>query len=266
MIQNSPEYLVDEVRNRYGIEVPIETAITYLDNDPNLTPDSLYDYVLRYSNEPNEEIYKIKGYKFVELSKDKIPFQKGVYIWLLKEDACIPEINNCKPLFKRVEINKTTYRVLYVGQAKKESLFHRIQIHLKGNPRHSTLCWSLSAVMGMPYSIVEESHSRGKPKMDGEYCIKMSEWLLENCYLLYKVCDDVDSEEVKQICRFMPPINIDKNPIKNTDPFIITLKQNRYKDGGGQNLKSSPSSISWFAPFIFIAIILFVFFCFAILL
>ena len=38
MITNSPEYLIQEVMNRYGVEVPMETVITYLDSDPYLTP------------------------------------------------------------------------------------------------------------------------------------------------------------------------------------------------------------------------------------
>ncbi len=45
MITTTPELLVEEVREMYGIEVPLEIAITYLDADPFLTPESLYYYV-----------------------------------------------------------------------------------------------------------------------------------------------------------------------------------------------------------------------------
>lgn len=51
MSSNTPEYLVDEVRAIYGVEVPLEIAITYLQEDPYLTPETLYDYVFRYSIE-----------------------------------------------------------------------------------------------------------------------------------------------------------------------------------------------------------------------
>ena len=47
MISNTPEYLVEEVFNQYGIEVPLELAITYLEADPYLTPESLYLYVMQ---------------------------------------------------------------------------------------------------------------------------------------------------------------------------------------------------------------------------
>ena len=72
MISNNPEYLIKEVRNRYGIDVPMETAITYLDSDPNLSPESLYDYVSRYSQQEVSAV-KLNEYKFVNFEKDEIP-------------------------------------------------------------------------------------------------------------------------------------------------------------------------------------------------
>lgn len=44
MIANTPEYLIEEVRNTYGIDVPMETVIAYLESDPYLTPETLYQY------------------------------------------------------------------------------------------------------------------------------------------------------------------------------------------------------------------------------
>ena len=79
MITNSPEYLIQEVMNRYGVEVPMETVITYLDSDPYLTPETLYDYFSRYEqNIPTSTI--LKGYKFVDFEKDEIAMSTGVYI------------------------------------------------------------------------------------------------------------------------------------------------------------------------------------------
>lgn len=37
MVKNTPEYLVQEVFDQYGIEVPLETVITLLESDPYLT-------------------------------------------------------------------------------------------------------------------------------------------------------------------------------------------------------------------------------------
>ena len=36
MVKNTPEYLVQEVFDQYGIEVPLETVITLLEPDPYL--------------------------------------------------------------------------------------------------------------------------------------------------------------------------------------------------------------------------------------
>lgn len=123
MITNSPEYLIEEVMNQYGIEVPMETVLTYLDSDPYLTPESLYDYVTRYGEEENITAIKLKGYKFIDFEKNynEIPLSKGVYIWLLKDNAVLPAINGIHPSFTWVEANGSRYRVLYVGLGQRQT-------------------------------------------------------------------------------------------------------------------------------------------------
>ena len=77
MISNSPEYLIEEVMNQYGIEVPMETVLTYLDSDPYLTPETLYDYVSRCEQDSKSSV-TLKGYKFVDFEKDEIALYTGV--------------------------------------------------------------------------------------------------------------------------------------------------------------------------------------------
>ena len=253
MITNSPEYLIQEVMNRYGVEVPMETVITYLDSDPYLTPETLYDYVSRYEqNIPTSTI--LKGYKFVDFEKDEIAMSTGVYIWILKDKAELPSIEGFSPQFSLVEIDGHKYRVLYVGQAKKESLYDRVvKNHLKGNPRRSTLCWSIAAIMGMPYTITDKR----KPKLDKVYWQQIGGWLLENCHILYKVIkniNSIDDEEVKQILTFTPPINLDHNPLKESDPFIQRVSKYRQIPGGYKNPKSLQFQFSKILPYILTAV------------
>ena len=256
MITNSPEYLIQEVMNRYGVEVPMETVITYLDSDPYLTPETLYDYVSRYEqNIPNSTI--LKGYKFVDFNTDGtdgIAMSTGVYIWILKDKAELPSIEGFSPQFSLVEIDGHKYRVLYVGQAKKESLYDRVvKNHLKGNPRQSTLCWSIAAIMGMPYTITDKH----KPKLDKVYWQQIGGWLLENCHILYKVIkniNSIDDEEVKQILTFTPPINLAHNPLKESDPFIQRVSKYRQIPGGYKNPKSLRFPFPKFLPYILIAV------------
>ena len=80
MISNSPEYLIEEVMNQYGIEVPMETVLTYLDSDPYLTPESLYDYVTRYGEEENITAIKLKGSNRDRLSLPFIIRKDGVEV------------------------------------------------------------------------------------------------------------------------------------------------------------------------------------------
>ena len=254
MITNSPEYLIQEVMNRYGVEVPMETVITYLDSDPYLTPETLYDYVSRYEqNIPNSTI--LKGYKFVDFNTngtDGIAMAPGVNIWILKDTAELPSIEGFSPQFSLVEIDGHKYRVLYVGQTK--SLYDRVvKKHLKGDPSHSTLCWSIAAIMGMPYTITDKH----KPKLDKVYWLQIGGWLRENCHLLYKVVkniNSIDDEEVKQILAFTPPINLDNNPLKKSDPFIQRVSKYRHIPGGYKNPKSLLFPFSKILPYILIAV------------
>ena len=259
MISNSPEYLIQEVMNRYGVEVPMETVITYLDSDPYLTPETLYDYISRDEENSHTPVSVIlKGYKFVNFETDgtdEIAMSPGVYIWILKDNAELPSIEGFSPQFSLVEINGHKYRVLYVGQAK-ESLYDRVaKNHLKGNPKHSTLCWSFAAIMGMPYTIPD--NSKGKPNLDNVHCQQIGRWLKENCHLLYKVIkksNSIDDEEVKQILAFTPPINLNHNPLKKSDPFIQRVSKYRHIQGGYNNPKALQFPLSKILPYILIAV------------
>lgn len=229
MITNSPEYLIQEVMNRYGVEVPMETVITYLDSDPYLTPETLYDYVSR-DEEKCLPAIKLKGYKFIDFEKNynDIPFSKGVYIWLLKDSAVLPPINGIQPSFTLVEANDSKYRVLYVGLAENESLYERInKFHLKGNPRSSTLCYSIGAILGMPlYGKVEKSGKR-KIHLEQNKCEEIKKWLWKNCYILVKSQNNPTIEEKNKIALFSAPINIKDNPCRKTDPYVVALQQRR---------------------------------------
>lgn len=251
MNSNSPEYLIQKVMNQYNIEVPMETVLTYLDSDPNLTPKTLYDYVSRYEQNQHCSII-LKGYKFVDFEKDEIASSPGVYIWILKDNAKLPSIEGFSPQFSFVEIDGHNYRVLYVGQAKTESLYDRVvKKHLRGNPRQSTLCWSIAAIMGMPYTITDKR----KPKLDNGHCQQIRKWLLENCHLLYKAVKNInyiDDEEVKQICTFTPPVNLDHNPLKKTDPFIQRVSKYRHIEGGYVSSSSNTFGFKKKLPYILI--------------
>lgn len=254
MIPNSPEYLIEEVLNRYGVNVPMETVLTYLDSDQYLTPETLYDYVSRYECEQNIPTATIlRGYKFVDFEKDEIPRFPGVYIWILKDNAELPSIEDNSPQFSLVEIDGHKYRVLYVGQAKKKSLRDRIREHLGGNPKPSTLCWSIAAIMGVPYTITD----KGKPELkDKNNRQQIGGWLRENCHILYKVIkktDDIDDEEIKQIKTFTPPVNLNHNPNKN-DPFIKSVIKYRSVEGGYKKPKSLPFSFTKILSYILIAV------------
>jgi hypothetical protein len=51
MISYDPQCLVDEVLDQYGIEVPLELCVAYLESDPYLTPETLYMYMMDLEGE-----------------------------------------------------------------------------------------------------------------------------------------------------------------------------------------------------------------------
>lgn len=260
MIPNSPEHLIEKVKNDYGIIVPMETVLSYLDSDPNLTPESLYDYVSRYEAESTPAI-KLKGYKFIDFEKnyDDIPLTKGVYIWLLKDKAILPAINGIQPSFTWVEANNSKYRVLYIGLAEDESLYERINnFHLKGNPRSSTLCYSIGAILGLPlYGKLEKSGKRRIQLEQGKW-EEIKKWLLQNCYILVKSQKNPSIEEKNKIALFSAPINIKDNPCKKTDQYIVALQQIRKKAKELDNPINNKGCLYYIALFVIANILFFV--------
>lgn len=182
------------------------------------------------SNFQENPIKKLKGYKFVNIDKNAsdIPNTTGVYIWILKENATLPSIAGVQPSFNWVEVNNSKYRVLYVGLAKDENLTDRILgFHLKGNPRSSTLCYSIASILGLPlYGKVENSGKR-RIQLDKEYWNNISDWLKANCFLLVKSQANPKIEETDKITLFTAPLNIMDNPHRKIDPYIVNLQKIR---------------------------------------
>ena len=80
---------------------------------------------------------------------------------------------------------------------------------------------------------------------------------MENCHILYKVVkntNSIDDEEIKQILTFTPPINLDHNLLKESDPFIQLVSKYRHIPGGFENPKSLRFPFPKFLPYILIAV------------
>ena len=50
----TPESLAEDVYNMYGIVIPLEIVINYIESDPYLTPETLYDYYTRYDMQTDD--------------------------------------------------------------------------------------------------------------------------------------------------------------------------------------------------------------------
>lgn len=230
MVKNTPEYLVQEVFNQYGIEVPLETAITLLDSDPYLTPESLYLYVsdLKEDSKENGKVVSIpRGFTIIDLAETDsfmipIPKASGNYIWVIKDSCEFPQPKGVvAPVFNRIKIHGKTYRVMYTGLAT--NLYRRLwNNHLNGKIANSTLRRTLATIFGFSF---ERYMSGNTPKVriSPQEETFLSRWLRENCILLFNTYKDIDEMEDKLILSLDPPLNIDKNPNINNGTYVSQL-------------------------------------------
>lgn len=247
MVKNTPEYLVQEVFDQYGIEVPLETVITLLESDPYLTPESLYLYVsdLKEDSKESGRVVTIpRGFTIIDLSETDffiipqiIPKASGNYIWAIKDSCDFPQPKGVvTPVFNRIKIHEKTCRVMYTGQAT--NLYRRLwNNHLNGKIANSTLRRTLATIFGFSF----ERYMSGKTlkvRISPQEESFLSRWLRENCILLFNTYKDIDGMEDKLILSLDPPLNIDKNPNINNGTYVsqltnnrkISSKKGRYKD------------------------------------
>lgn len=251
VISSTPEYLAQEVFEQYGIEVPLEIVISYLESDPYLTPESLYLYVSDTNNTPaceGETVSIPKGFTVIDLASQEsffIPKASGNYIWLIKDSCKFPQPNGMvTPVFNRIKIQGKTYRVMYTGQAT--NLYKRLwNNHLNGRIANSTLRRTLATVFGFRF----ESYLSGntpKVRILPKEEAFISKWLNENCILLFNTYKDIDKMEEKLIVTLDPPLNISKNPNCHNGTYVAQLKAirsngNRHK----VEIKGGNSIFQW---------------------
>lgn len=248
MVKNTPEYLVQEVFDQYGIEVPLETVITLLESDPYLTPESLYLYVsdLKEDSKENGKVVSIpRGFTIIDLSETEsfiIPKASGNYIWAIKDSCDFPQPKGVvTPVFNRIKIHGKTYRVMYTGQAT--NLYRRLwNNHLNGKIDNSTLRRTLATIFGFNF----ERYMSGKtPKVriSPQEEAFLSRWLWDNCILLFNTYKDIDGMEDKLILSLDPPLNIDKNPNLNNGTYVSQLTNNRKINSNKDRNKDTSESI-----------------------
>lgn len=182
----------------------------------------------------------VKNPKDLRKNKDflrKIPDKPGYYQWWAPKSV-VKELLGC--FYEQVFPNMTKgkdeldgFYYIYVGIATK-SLRNRLGWHIKQKNR-------LSAVKSGFLSTLRESiSSLVSDQSDTEYTNK----ILDQMIVLYKVTDDFEKEETKEIESHCLPLNISKQHnklLKECDDFTKCLKLARKtgKEKGIEKLRDN---------------------------
>ena len=142
---------------------------------------------------------------------------RGIYALYLKElngleFLGVQELDALIGIQDRIQWIHNKFKVgflLYIGIAKKGGLKKRIAKHLLRTPRESTIRYSLAALAG--YKAQKFSSKYTVNKTDNDL---ITNWLKKHTYFkIYECANDlVESLEDKYIEKYIPPLNISKNP------------------------------------------------------
>jgi hypothetical protein len=126
-------------------------------------------------------------------------------------------------------------RLLYTGispsappkngkSPSKQTLFHRVRYHYRGNAEGSTLRLSLGCLLSGRINVELRRVGSGKQLTftDGEE--RLSDWMGENAFVVWMECDEPWLIEQRLISTFCLPLNLDRN---NTNLFHPTLTELR---------------------------------------
>lgn len=160
--------------------------------------------------------------RFSLLSNNKIKTISGVYIWVLKEGAKLPQLSNMvEPCYTKVLYKGDEYRVIYVGRT--DNLSKRLNSeHYKGRVQWSTLRYSLAVLLGFSVERNDKEIILDKEKED-----VITNWLYDNCMVIFHYYTHEVNKEKKFITLLDPPLNIDDSPKVRNIKYLKQLSELR---------------------------------------
>jgi len=150
-----------------------------------------------------------------------IPPENGIYAWYFKTT---PNISMFKKYFNIEEHNKVlllkdshkfqNYQLLYIGISPKDNksnnnIRNRLRGHMNGNSYSSTLRLSLGCLLADELKITLKKH--GSSLHFGKDEDKLSQWMSENAFVTFQLCNEPWSVEDEAINKLMLPLNLKDN-------------------------------------------------------
>lgn len=163
----------------------------------------------------------------VMASPSPVPRAAGVYGWWFREVPPGVPTEGC--------LTHGGLTLLYVGIAPKETrhgrpsrqtLYHRIRYHYRGNAEGSTLRLTLGCLLGERLGIQLRRVGSGKRMTFGEGEQVLSAWMAENAFVSWVVTEEPWRVEAGVIRTTCVPLNLDQN---RAHPFHAALSAMRHE-------------------------------------
>lgn len=158
-------------------------------------------------------------------TSEQIPDNPGNYIVCLRKGSKLPDVG--------IEFEMKLYqgfKVIYTGIAGTSLRKRDYRQHFTGNNAgSSTLRKSLGSLFCFSKIARDKNDSNGKTKFNISDEIKLSEWMMRNLLLYFKINSNPDELENELITTLNPPLNLSKNKSFRNKEFRNRLSELRKK-------------------------------------
>ena len=158
-----------------------------------------------------------------------VPKVPGVYSWFFKNMPSSVPTSGC--------IMRDGKVLLYIGISpsappsngkgpSRQSLWHRVRYHYRGNAEGSTLRLTLGCLLASDLGIELRRVGSGKRLTFGNIGeAKLSEWMGANAFVTFQICDKPWEVEEKLIASTCLPLNLDLNRHSSFHAELTALRR-----------------------------------------
>jgi hypothetical protein len=156
-----------------------------------------------------------------------VPRASGIYAWYFRALEKVPE-SDCHSV--------NGLRLLYIGISpsappkngkgpSRQTLYHRIRYHMRGNAEGSTLRLSLGCILADQLGIELRRVGSGNRLTFSRGEERLSQWMDENARVVWTLCDEPWELERELIAAIDLPLNLDLNATNTFFPVLSELRR-----------------------------------------
>jgi len=138
---------------------------------------------------------------------------RGVYAWYFRKLPPPVPSNGCvvhdRLTLLYIGISPTKRRLEF--PSSRQTLWHRIRYHYRGNAEGSTLRLTLGCIFADQLGVELRQVGSGKRMTFGQGEALLSDWMAENAFVTWHCCEQpwlIEEQLISEICL---PLNLDQN-------------------------------------------------------